>query len=203
MSDEKRYLYRGVRPHQLRQIEALLASRFEGELSEFAEMVTEKEYTNLDYARGKEASTSSQSPEERLSDFLKHYPTPEERQRALELTLRWEQGIGPVLTREQVDERYGPVSEGTWLYELPTKCGVPLYPEFQFYKGEVLDGLKEVREQYEPDVFGPWSLSSYLMSPQPELDEETPISPINWLREKRLLRHLLDVVREHSDRLSH
>jgi hypothetical protein len=135
--------------------------------------------------------------EERLSSFLDNYADKEERSRVLELMNSWEANIGLLLTKEQVSDYYGDITDK--MIELPTGVDVTLYPEFQFDCGHLLNGLVEVYNQFDTNVIGPWSLASYLNTPQPELKEKTPIE---WLKSNGDLEYLLQIVRGYNSVLS-
>jgi hypothetical protein len=73
---------------------------------------------------------------------------------------------GIVDTRQSVDDQR--------LLALPTKGGKLLYPAFQFSDGRTLPGLHQVLAVLESSGVSPWTQASWFVTPQDELDGETP-----------------------------
>lgn len=141
---------------------------------------------------------SELSRRERLSPLLRLYATHDEQQSAFDLISSWEMTIGKLLTLEEVLQSHGVSSKDAELVELPTSTGIPLYPQFQFDSGRVLPGIVDAFREIASHL-GAWSVASYLMTPQPELDG---LCPVQWLRERRDRGHLQHVLRAYRALLS-
>lgn len=104
--------------------------------------------------------------------YLKGRCPPEELERVRDAIVRWEDSLGDLLTAEQVAGRVGPNVE---LLELPTSVGIPLYPAYQFDGDGVLEGLVNAYREFDPEYYPKWMAASWFRTPQPELDNRTPI----------------------------
>ena len=122
-------------------------------------------------------------PEEQLAD-----PGVQERlgRRAALLAtseLTWDEHLGPmfewadtaavlgtVSTRQGVND----LARRRRLLALPTRSGKLLYPAFQFRGARTIDGLHEVLVELAASGASPWTQASWFVTPQDELDGETP-----------------------------
>ena len=64
------------------------------------------------------------------------------------------------------------------LLALKTGSGAVVYPTFQFQDHKVLPGLKELQEILSPELLSPWTLASWLVSKEPELNDRCPIDAL-------------------------
>jgi hypothetical protein len=132
-------------------------------------------------------------PEERLAD-----PEVQERlgRRAALLAtseLTWSEHLGPLYEWGDVASVLGTVgtrqgvndlAKRRRLLALPTKSGKLLYPAFQFRGARTIDGLHELLSELDSSGANPWTQASWFVTPQPELDGETPAA--------YLTRHAID-----------
>lgn len=75
---------------------------------------------------------------------------------------------GEPVSRQAVAKRKG-------LLALHTGSGRVVYPIFQFVDGRPVEGLADVLEALPERDVSRWSLASWLVTPQPELDDERPV----------------------------
>ncbi|RBY78960.1 hypothetical protein DQ238_11320 [Geodermatophilus sp. TF02-6] len=80
---------------------------------------------------------------------------------------------GRPVSRQAVHKRKG-------LLALTTGSGRVVYPAFQFVGGGVLPGLDAVQRAVPEELASRWTLASWLVTPQPQLDGQ---SPVQLLRE--------------------
>lgn len=96
----------------------------------------------------------------------------------------WDDHIGPFFTAEHVrtllsvDGR--PVSrqavaQRTNLVVLTTGSGSVAYPAFQFRTGSVPDGLGSVLGALSEEIVSRWTVASWLVTPNAELNGDTPL----------------------------
>jgi excisionase family DNA binding protein len=75
------------------------------------------------------------------------------------------------------------ISEGR-LYAIRGRNGERRLPRFQFSERGTIEGMQETMREVPPGVH-PVSLQNFFLSPNPDLyldaEEETPVSPRNWL----------------------
>ena len=68
------------------------------------------------------------------------------------------------------------VSKRRGLLALRTGSHRVVYPSFQFVDGRLVEGLDEVLEVLPEPLVSPWTVASWLVSENPELDGERPIA---------------------------
>lgn len=98
----------------------------------------------------------------------------------------WEDDLGPVYDAEGVAQILGgetPVSRQAVskrrLLALRTGSGRVVYPAFQFDEsGSVVDGVADVLKLIEPTQLSPWTLASWFVSPDLDLDGTQPIAAL-------------------------
>lgn len=78
--------------------------------------------------------------------------------------------LGTVGTRQGVND----LARRKRLLALPTKGGKLLYPAFQFSGGRMLSGLHQLLAELDSSGVSPWTQASWFVTPQDELDGETP-----------------------------
>jgi hypothetical protein len=100
--------------------------------------------------------------------------------------LLWQRDVGPLVTtsrlqdllrcsRQAINER---VRNGRIL-ALPTEKGEHLYPLWQFGPtSQPLQGIAEIIETFAGAVATPWTIASWLVSEEPELDGKPPIEAL-------------------------
>jgi hypothetical protein len=97
---------------------------------------------------------------------------------------RWHEHLGPCLDVTGVREVLGQpgrpvskqaVSQRRGLLALTTGSGRVVYPAFQFEGRSVVPGLAEVLRALPEDLVSRWTVASWLVSPDAEL-QSTPIS---------------------------
>ena len=104
--------------------------------------------------------------------------------RVIDTAAVWQEHLGPLYDTEGVREllsRSGrpvsrqAVSQRRNLLSLTTGSGRVVYPAFQFQGRGVVAGLAEVLEAVPESVVSRWTLASWLVSAEPDLDDDTPI----------------------------
>ena len=99
-------------------------------------------------------------------------------------SVAWEKELGPVYDADGVAHLLGgdraPVSRQAVskrkLLALRTGSGRVVYPAFQFDEdGSVVSGVADVVKTLEPMQLSRWTLASWFVSPEPELDGLAPI----------------------------
>ncbi len=119
----------------------------------------------------------------------------------------WHKHLGPLYTSKQVRELTGrgtrqSVSELVRrhrLLALPQPDGRLAFPAFQFGAGgRRLPGLERVLENFEGAVETPYTVASWLVTPEPLLEGETPVE---WLRRGRAEEPVLEAARRYAARL--
>lgn len=99
----------------------------------------------------------------------------------------WETELGPVYDTDGVAQILGgekaPVSRQAVskrkLLALRTGSGKVVYPAFQFDEdGSVVSGVADVVKTLESTQLSPWTLASWFISPEPDLDGQTPIAAL-------------------------
>jgi hypothetical protein len=78
--------------------------------------------------------------------------------------------LGTVGTRQGVHD----LARRKRLLALPTKSGKLLYPAFQFSGARTLSGLHQLLTELDSSGVSPWTQASWFVTPQDELDGETP-----------------------------
>jgi hypothetical protein len=84
-------------------------------------------------------------------------------------------GVATLLSRDGVALSKQAVHKRRNLLALKTGSGRVVYPAFQFTSNGVLAGLEQVLEAVPATLVSPWTLASWLMSPDPDLDQDTPV----------------------------
>ncbi|MDX6649895.1 MAG: hypothetical protein QOJ97_1846 [Solirubrobacteraceae bacterium] len=101
--------------------------------------------------------------------------------------LQWRDALGPLLSWREVADllrgvgtRQGVNDLGRRgrLLALPTKDGRVLYPLFQLRDGRPLAVIPKVLAAFSAVELEPWTMASWFVSPQDELDRATPVE---WL----------------------
>jgi hypothetical protein len=96
----------------------------------------------------------------------------------------WQEHLGPLYDAERVREMLAQsgkpvsrqaVSKRRNLLALRTGSGRVVYPAFQFQGKAVVPGLEEVLAALPEGVVSRWTLASWLVSPDAELDGDRPI----------------------------
>jgi hypothetical protein len=112
--------------------------------------------------------------------------------------LQWGEHIGPLVGWRDVANVLGSVGTRQGvndlarrgrLLALPAKDGQLLYPLFQFHDGKPLPQMPRILEAFARTSISPWTLASWLVTPQ-RLLEGT--SPLEWLRRGRSGETVLD-----------
>lgn len=75
---------------------------------------------------------------------------------------------GRLISKQAVSKRRG-------LLALTTGSGRVVYPTFQFSGGSPLPGLDAVLREVPEQLVSRWTLASWLVSPQPDLDGAAPV----------------------------
>ena len=91
----------------------------------------------------------------------------------------WGDQIGPAYTTGQVASLLGvtkqAVAKRRGLLRLVQRDGQTVYPVFQFDGDRPVPGLRTVLLELEPHVATPWTIASWLTSPQASIDDQRPI----------------------------
>lgn len=87
---------------------------------------------------------------------------------------------GKPLSRQAVNKRKG-------LLALTTGSGRIVYPAFQFRGGSVISGLDQVLEAIPRDLVSRWTVASWLISPENDLDGTTPLAVLSEGGVKRVV----------------
>ena len=98
----------------------------------------------------------------------------------------WEEHLGPVYDAKTVAVLLGspdkPVSRQAVskrpLLALRTGNGRVYYPAFQFANGQPIRGLADLLTTIDEDLVSRWTLASWLVSPEVELDDVRPIDAL-------------------------
>lgn len=123
-------------------------------------------------------------------------------------TAAWEQHLGPLYDGEQAQAVLGVRSRQAVsdlarrgrLLALDSKSGRRLYPAFQFSaSGRSYPEIARVLEAFGNKVETPYTIASWLVSPQDHLDGETPAA---WMRARRDPRPLLTAAYRAADALA-
>ena len=86
------------------------------------------------------------------------------------------------------------------LLGLKTADGKWVYPVAQFTpRNEVVDGLAEILQGFDPTQVDDWTLAGWLASDTPALDG---LSPLDWLRQGRDVTAVLTLARDAARRLA-
>lgn len=97
--------------------------------------------------------------------------------------IAWRDHLGPLLHWQQVAEilqsvttRQGVNDRGRRgrLLAVETKAGQVLYPAFQFRGGRALPSLPELLAAFKDTDTSPWTVASWFVTPQDELEGQTP-----------------------------
>jgi hypothetical protein len=97
--------------------------------------------------------------------------------------LTWDEHLGPMYEWSDVAAILGTVGTRQGIHDLarrkrllalPTNGGKLLYPAFQFSGARTLSGLHHVLLALDSSGVSPWTQASWLVTPQDELDGETP-----------------------------
>ncbi len=117
----------------------------------------------------------------------------------------WRKVLGPLLEIGQVQELLGPqdVSDLTrrgYLLVLPGFGGRKLYPAFQLSpNGHPYPEIEKILEIFLDVVETPYTIASWLVSPQDLLEGETPIA---WLRAEKDSSQVLRAAQRSAGELS-
>ena len=98
--------------------------------------------------------------------------------RVLSTTAAWSEHLGPVHDARGVQQILGVTKQAVSkrrLLALTTGSGRVVYPAFQFTGSGVVPGIAEVVAILPEDLVSPWTVASWLVSPDAELDGERPI----------------------------
>ena len=96
----------------------------------------------------------------------------------------WQEHLGPLYDVDGVARLLGhegralsrqAVSKRRHLLALRTGSGRVVYPAFQLRNGKVIDGLDRVLDAVPEQLVSRWTLASWLVSPEPDLDGSTPL----------------------------
>ncbi len=91
----------------------------------------------------------------------------------------WIEQLGPAYRQADVARLLGKskqaVSADERLLRLELRAGTVGYPVFQFDGRRLLPGLGDIVRILSPVVETPWTIASWLTSPQPALDGERPV----------------------------
>ncbi|MGV8846503.1 MAG: hypothetical protein ACOH1Y_09280 [Propionicimonas sp.] len=79
---------------------------------------------------------------------------------------------GEPVTRQAVHKRKG-------LMALTTGSGSVVYPAFQFHGRQLVHGLERVMAELPESLVSRWTLASWLVSPERDLDDERPIDVLD------------------------
>jgi hypothetical protein len=121
----------------------------------------------------------------------------------------WPKLLGPLLHAEDVRELVGLSSleeldelVRQWrILALPTRRGGVVYPAFQFDDdGQPFPTIAEVIEILAPVAVTPYTIASWLMSPKPYFEDQ---SPMQWLKSGRPPRHVVTEARLAADHMAH
>ena len=108
----------------------------------------------------------------------------------------WQEHLGPVYDAKTVAVILGspdkPVSRQAVskrpLLALRTGNGRVYYPAFQFANGQPLAGLADLLSTIDEDLVSRWTLASWLVSPEGDLDGVSPIDVLRAGDVERVLR---------------
>ena len=121
----------------------------------------------------------------------------------------WQEALGPLLDLESIRKTLGDeraeeardLGSRQRLLVLPTADGRQLYPGFQFTdQGRPYPGIETVLGIFTEVVATPYTIASWMVSPQDLLDGETPVT---WLRAGRDSAPLLEAARRSASKLAH
>lgn len=84
-------------------------------------------------------------------------------------------GVRTILSRGGKPVSKQAVSKRRGLLALTTGSGRVVYPSFQFDSGSTLPGLEAVLREVPEELVSRWTLASWLISAQAELDGEPPV----------------------------
>lgn len=98
----------------------------------------------------------------------------------------WNDTVGPFYSTEGVMQLLGGVSKQAVsdrvrrhrLLALRTGSGRLVYPAAQFHDERVVDGLGDVLDVLVPDDTEAWMVASWLTTPDPALDDRTPLDAL-------------------------
>jgi hypothetical protein len=102
--------------------------------------------------------------------------------------LTWDNHLGPMFEWSEVAALLGTVGTRQGVHDLarrkrllalPTKGGKLLYPAFQFSGGHTLSGLHQLLAELDSSGVSPWTQASWFVTPQDELDGQTPAAFLN------------------------
>jgi hypothetical protein len=122
--------------------------------------------------------------------------------------LTWDEHLGPLYEWSDVAEVLGTVgtrqgisdlAKRRRLLALPTKGGKLLYPAFQFSGARTIAGLHELLVELDRSGASPWTQASWFVTPQDELDGESPVA---YLGRHPLDERVLQAVRRVTARLA-
>jgi hypothetical protein len=97
--------------------------------------------------------------------------------------LNWDDHLGPMYEWSDVADILGTVDTCRGVHDLarrkrllalPTKDGKIPYPAFQFSGGRTLSDLPRLLEELDSSGVSPWTQASWFVTPQDELEGETP-----------------------------
>lgn len=121
----------------------------------------------------------------------------------------WQDALGPLLDLESIRTTLGEESaeealklaRQQRLLVLPTADGRQLFPSFQFEEcGRPYPEIETILGIFAEAVTTPYTIASWMVSPQDLLDGETPVT---WLRKDRDSAPLLEAARRSASKLAH
>jgi hypothetical protein len=121
----------------------------------------------------------------------------------------WPRLLGPLLRAEEVRELVGLSSlealddlvRGWRILALPTRQGGVVYPAFQFdHDGQPHPSIAEVIEILAPVAITPYTIASWLMSPNEFLGDETPMQMLKIGRDPQ---RVITEARYAADHMAH
>ncbi len=122
--------------------------------------------------------------------------------------LTWDEHLGPQLGWSDVAALLGTVrtrqgindlARRHRLLALPTRSGKMLYPAFQFRGGRTIAGLSDLLLVLDASGASPWTQASWFVTPQDELDGESPTA---YLNRRSLDERVLTTARRAAARLA-
>jgi hypothetical protein len=114
----------------------------------------------------------------------------------------WSEHLGPMydadgvrtllrITKQAVSKRQS-------LLALTTGNGRVVYPAFQFVGPKVVDGMAQIRAILPKPLVSPWTVASWLNSPERELDDQKPID----LLRSGVIKPVVEVAHDWAQALS-
>jgi hypothetical protein len=123
--------------------------------------------------------------------------------------LQWRERLGGFLAWSDVAKVLGTVKTRQGIFDLAkrrrllglnTKAGHVVYPAFQLAGGRLLPHLPEVLAAFSDADANPWTIASWLVTPQRLLEDATPAE---WLTRDGDPKQVLDAAGRLAARLEH